>query len=215
MMIMRFILILIIVNYSISAQQSKVSKAVNHISAYIASEQFNTLRIQIGDPAASDSIYRTALLINKNNISETLLSLMFATVPYREVPIKLPIINITIYYPLFSADEKIFARKNNNLPGNLFLDSPSNDNSDKDKLAHFFGSAFLSYEARLFDLGELIGYFVEAFEESFKVQSSIDFRDLDVNSYGRLFGRLLKDDKSILPSQIFLLRSIRYIKVIL
>ena len=71
-----------------------------------------------------------------------------------------------------------------------FLIHPEIDYGDKDKLAHFFGSAFLSYESTIFDLGKLIGYFVEAFEESFKVQSTVDLRDLDVNEYGRLFGTL-------------------------
>jgi hypothetical protein len=62
-------------------------------------------------------------------------------------------------------------------------------------------------------LGKLIGYFVEAFEESFKVQSSVDIRDLDVNDYGRLFGNLLQENKDLLPSQIFLIRSIRFLRV--
>ena len=77
----------------------------------------------------------------------------------------------------------------------------------------FFGSAFLSYESHIFDLGKLIGYFVEAFEESFKVQSSVDIRDLDVNDYGRLFGNLLQENNDLLPSQIFLIRSIRFLRV--
>jgi hypothetical protein len=97
----------------------------------------------------------------------------------------------------------------------LFFDTPQNNYGDKDKLAHFFGSAFLSYESNIFDLGKLIGYFVEAFEESFKVQSSVDLRDLDVNDYGRLFGTWLKESNKLLPSQIFLLRSLRFFRVTL
>lgn len=207
-------LILIFINSS-KAQQSNLSKAVNQVSQFIASADFNQLRNKFGDIAATDSIYTEALRFNNYCYSETLLALMFATVPYREVPIQIPLINIIVKYPLISAEIETFLRKNDNLPRYLFIDSPDNVYGDKDKLAHFFGSAFLSFESRFFDLGELIGYFVEAFEESFKVQSAIDFRDLDVNEYGRLFGRLLKTDKSLLPSQIFYLRSIRYIRIIL
>jgi len=138
---------------------------------------------------------------------------MLATVPYNEVPIQIPLFNSTIYYPLTSAEEKIFLAKNENLPEYLFFDTPQSDYGDKDKLAHFFGSAFLSNESNIFDIGKLIGYFVEAFEESFKVQSSVDLRDLDVNEYGRLFGKLLKENKDLLPSEIFLLRSIRFLRV--
>ncbi|MCJ7555230.1 MAG: hypothetical protein MUO34_15265 [Ignavibacteriaceae bacterium] len=208
------LILIVIANYSFP-QQSRLSKAVNHISEYIASEQFINLANEIGDLAATDSIYIQALQYTEFNYSESLLALMLATVPYSEVPIQLPIIKSLVYYPLISADEEIFLKKNENLPRYLFLDTPQNKYGDKDKLAHFFGSAFLSYESRFFDLGKLIGYFVEAFEESFKVQSSVNLRDLDVNKYGRLFGRLLKKDKCILPSQIFLLRSLRYIRITL
>ena len=197
------------------AQQSKLSKSVNDISIYIASEQFVEIRNTYRDLASVDSIYLKALEINNNDYSETLLSLMFATVPYREVPIKLPLFNVFINYPLISADENIFNKKNENLPRYFFIDTPENDYGDLDKLAHFFGSAFLSYESNIFDLGELIGYFVEAFEESFKVQSNIDYRDIDVNYYGRLFGKLLKKDKTILPSQILLFRSLIFFRFVL
>jgi hypothetical protein len=197
-------LFILILTISLSAQQSKLSKYVNDISAYIASEDFNNLKNKIGDIAATDSIYSVAVKTADFHYSEALLTLMIATVPYREVPVQIPLINIVLNYPLLSADEETFHKKNNNLPRYLFLDSPSSDYGDKDKLAHFFGSAFLSYESRFFDLGKLIGYFVEAFEESFKVQSAIDFRDLDVNEYGRLFGKLLKKIKTYYHHKYFI-----------
>lgn len=214
---MKFLLFLQIILFiqSTSAQQSKLSKAVNNISEYLASDQFINLKNIIGDIAATDSIYKQALDLTGNDYAEALLALMFATVPYRKVPIQLPLVNIIIYYPLTSADEKTFLHKNENLPRYFFLDSPDNEYGDKDKLAHFFGSAFLSYQSHIFDLGELIGYFVEAFEESFKVQSAIDHRDLHVNEYGRLFGKILQKDKSIMPSQLLLLRSFSFIRIIL
>jgi hypothetical protein len=196
-------------------QQSNLSKAVNHISEYIASEKFVEIRNLNGDLASTDSIFQEALKFTNENYSDALLGLMLATVPYREVPIQLPVLNTIVYYPLVSADGQIFLAKNDNLPRYLFFDSPQNKYGDKDKLAHFFGSAFLSYESNIFDLGKLIGYFVEAFEESFKVQSSVDVRDLDVNQYGRMFGEILKEDKTVLPSQIILLRSVRYLRIII
>ncbi len=197
------------------SQQSNLSKTVNYISGYIASENFIRLKNEVGDLAATDSIYFAAIKFTEYNYDDALLSLMLATVPYREVPIQIPLLKIIVGYPLVSADEQTFLEKNNNLPAQLFLDSPQDNFGDKDKLAHFFGSAFLSYESNIFDLGKLIGYFVEAFEESFKVQSSIDPRDLDVNYYGRLFGLILKEDKSVRPSQILLFRSLRYLRVTL
>ena len=195
------------------AQQSDLSKSVNQISDFIASERFIKIRNECNDLASTDSIFNETVKITDGDVSDALLALMFATVPYREVPIQIPILGSWIYYPLISADEKTFLKKNDNLPRYLFFDTPQNDYGDKDKLAHFFGSAFLSYESNIFDLGKLIGYFVEAFEESFNVQSSVDARDLDVNDYGRLFGRLLKENKDLQPSQIFLIRSLRFFRV--
>jgi hypothetical protein len=195
------------------AQQSNLSKSVNHISEFIASERFIKIRSGCNDLNATDSIFIEAIKFTNGNTSDALLALMLATVPYREVPINIPLLNILVYYPLTSADEETFLKKNKNLPKFLFFDTPQNDYGDKDKLAHFFGSAYLSNESNIFDLGKLIGYFVEAFEESFRVQSSIDIRDLDVNDYGRTFGTLLKENKKILPSQIFLLRSLRFFRV--
>lgn len=210
---MRLFSLLLLFSFSAFPQQSNLSKTVNHISEYIASERLVEIRKFYGDLTATDSIFQAALKFTNENHSDALLALMFATVPYREVPIQLPIFNYIIEYPLTSADEETFLRKNENLPRYLFFDTPQNGYGDKDKLAHFFGSAFLSYESSIFDLGKLIGYFVEVFEESFKVQSNVDLRDLDVNDYGRLFGSLLQENNKLLPSQIFLLRSLRFFRV--
>lgn len=210
---MRFFSLLFLFSFGSFPQQSNLSRTVNHISEYIASERFSEIRNISGDLTATDSIFLEALKFTNENHSDALLALMFATVPYREVPIQIPLIKSIVLYPLTSADEETFLKKNENLPQYLFFDTPQNNYGDKDKLAHFFGSAFLSYESNIFDLGKLIGYFVEAFEESFKVQSSADLRDLDVNDYGRLFGNLLKENNKLLPSQIFLLRSLRFFRV--
>ncbi len=212
---MRILLLLLLFSVNLIPQQSDLSKTVNHISEYIASEKLAEIRINVGELAATDSIFIDAIKFTELDYGDALLALMLATVPYNKVPIQVPILNSIVYYPLTSADDEIFLKKNNNLPRYLFFDTPQNDYGDKDKLAHFFGSAFLSYESNLFDIGKLIGYFVEAFEESFKVQSSVDPRDLDVNYYGRLFGSILKEDKSVRPSQILLFRSLRYLRVTL
>ena len=105
-------------------QQSQISKAVNHISSYIASEEFLQLKNKIGDVSAVDSIFIDATKYTEGNISDALLALMLATVPYNEVPIQIPLFNSTIYYPLTSAEEKIFLAKNENLPKYLFFDTP-------------------------------------------------------------------------------------------
>ncbi len=90
------------------AQQSSLSKAVNYISKYIASEEFVLAKKKFGDVAAVDTLFNKAIITTNGNISECLLALMFSTVPYREIPINIPILNSTVYYPLISAEEELF-----------------------------------------------------------------------------------------------------------
>ncbi len=207
---MRTLLIAIILFSSSFPQQSKLSKAVNYLSGFIASEYFNELKSNNSDLALVDTIYLRAINYFEGDYSESLLALTFTTVPYNEVPIVSPILKNVFYYPLTSASDSIFLKKNEQLPRYLFYDSPANEHGDVDKQTHFYGSAFISYSITLFDLGNLIGYFVEAFEEDFKVQSVMDKRDMDVNWYGKLFGEALDIEPNTLPSQVMVIRSLRY-----
>lgn len=196
-------------------QQSKLSKTVNYVSEYIASDYFLNLKITNPDIVLVDSIYLRALKFTNNDYSEALLALTFTTIPYKEIPIEGPIFKTLMYFPLTSDDDSIFVLKNKNLPKYLYYDSPKSDYGDKDKLAHFFGNAFLSYSITIFDLANGFGYFVESFEEDFKVQSKIDYRDLEVNINGYLFGKILLENKNVLPSEIILFRSLTFFSFIL
>ncbi len=190
-------------------QQSTLSEGVNYLSEFIASDYFINLKKTNNDFELTDTLFLRAVKYKNYDYSEALLALTFATVPYKEVPIQFPLISI-LNYPLVSANDSVFLKKDENLPKELFYDTPTGNFGDKDKLAHFFGSAFISYSSNIFDLGDLIGYFVEVFEQSFKVQSSIDERDLRTNKLGNIFGDILKKNKSVLPSQVMLMKSLSY-----
>jgi hypothetical protein len=202
---------LLIVLYCFCAfpQQSKLSKAVNYLSDYIASQDFSELKKTSTDLALVDSMYKKAVTFTNKDYSEALLALTFTSIPYREVPIVVPLIKSLVHFPLVSADDSTFKLKNENLPRYLFFDTPEDRYGDVDKLAHFFGNSFISYSENILDLSHLIGYFVESFEEDFKVASRVDYRDLDVNSYGDYFGKLLEEHNELLPSQVMLIRSLR------
>jgi hypothetical protein len=209
-------LILIIVFTSLAySQQSVLSKGVNYLSEFIASDYYLELKKENSDLALVDSIYSRAIEFYENDYQEALLALTFTTIPYQRVPIVIPLIKVRLYYPLISASDSIANLKNRNLPSKLFFDSPNNDYGDKDKLAHFFGNAFIGYAENILKLADVFGYFVEAFEEDFKAQSEVDFRDIDVNWYGVLFGDMLEVNKNILPSQIMIIRSLRYFRITL
>jgi hypothetical protein len=213
-----FLYILFVVITSIPnafTQQSALSKGVNHLSEFLASEYFLELKEDNTDLALVDSVYLRALEFYEKDYEEALLALTFATIPFRKVPLVVPLINARIYYPLISANDSISNLKNENLPSRLFYDTPRDKGGDKDKLAHFFGNAFIGYAENILKLADVFGYFVEAFEEDFKAQSEVDFRDVDVNWYGVLFGEMLEVNKNILPSQIMMIRSLRYLVITL
>lgn len=207
-MIRLLLLTLAVISAPIYAQQSSLYKGVNHISSYIASGSLD----KYDDLSQLDSIFSSALKFYNNDVDEALLALTFAAVPYNKVPLKFPVLGV-IYYPLTSAPDSIFELKNKNLPEFIFFDSPDDGYGDRDKPAHFFGSAFISYSSNIFDLGDLIGYFVEVFEETFKVQSAIDTRDLITNKFGNIFGEALKTDKTVLPSHVLILHTIFYFRI--
>jgi hypothetical protein len=206
------IFIILLIPFKIIAQQSHLSKAVNYLSDFIASDYFENLHRSNDDLALADTIFLRALHFENYNYSSTLFDLTFAVIPYNKVHIRIPLIGIDYVYHLTSAEEKIFKKKNENLPKRLFFDTPKDNYGDKDKLAHFFGSAYIVYSSNIFDLGDLIGYFVEVFEQDFEVQNAIDQRDIEVNYLGNIFGDILKKDKSILPSQVMTVRTLFYLR---
>ena len=206
----KIIFILFLNTNSFFSQQSNLSKGVNYLSEFIASDYFLELKDQNSDLTLVDTIYLRTLNFYDYDYQEALLALTFTTIPYREVPLVIPLIKARIYYPLVSANDSISSLKNQNLPVRLFFDTPDNDYGDRDKLAHFFGNGFIGYSESILDLADVFGYFVETFEEDFKAQSKVDYRDMDVNWYGVLFGDMLEINKNILPSQIMTIRSLRY-----
>lgn len=194
------------------SQHSKLFINVDSISQYIISDGFQSLYSSHSDIELIDSIYLFALKLNKNDISETLLSLTFATLPFDNVPITTPFIGLKINYPLLSPKQKLFSQKVEKMPKTFFFDSPKTEFGDKDKLAHFFGNAFIAYNLNFLELTSIIGYFVEVFEETFRV-SKIDVRDIRANHLGEIFGKQLLKDRNALPSKLFIMYNLQNIRI--
>lgn len=189
-------------------QTKSFEEGVNFLSDYIASEEFKNKTEN--DIDLVDTLYLKALNFYNGDTSEALLALTFSTLPFNKMPVTIPLLNFKINLRLPSANEKLFQRKNKNLPGLVYFDSIDNGNQDKDKVAHFFGNAFLSYNITFLNLSKFLGIFVEMFEETFKVSGKIDFRDLQTNYCGEFFGGSLRNQKDLLPSDFFKLYSLFY-----
>ncbi len=192
--------------------QSKLFKSVDTVSKYIANSSTYPLSSYPENFSFADSIYLLALKYCDSDYSEALLSSCFAVLPYNKVPIKIPILGLRYDFPLVSSDAETFVRKNNNIPKILFLDTPNSKFGDKDKLAHFFGAAFISYNTNSIVLTNYIGYLVEVFEEVF-VAELVDNRDIRTNYFGACFGRELRRNPQILPSTLFKLYFFNCIKL--
>ncbi len=183
---------------------------INKTSSYIVSEEFLRIKENSGDLAALDSLYFRTIDLCDNDVSESLLVLTLATLPYSRLPVRTGIPGISLDIPLPAPEDKTFQIRKNNLPGNIFSDSPQNDFADKDKLPHFFGNAWITYNVSFFNISKFIGIFLELFEYNFLVTGALDPRDLVTNRLGELFGKVLLSKPMTPPSGILELYSFYY-----
>jgi hypothetical protein len=183
-------------------------EGVIFLSNIIANEKFSSL--QYTDLQQVDSLYFTAVQFYNGDISEALLALTFSTLPFNKMPIKLPVINLRIPLRLPSVNDDLFLTKKLYLPGKVFFDSRSKGGQDKDKVAHFFGNAFLAYNISFINASKFLGLFVEMFESAFKVSGGIDLRDLQTNNLGEYFGKSISKNPNLKPSDFFNVYSLFY-----
>jgi hypothetical protein len=87
-----------------------------------------------------------------------------------------------------------------NLPSRLYEDSPVSGVGDRDKLQHFFGSAYIAYVSGSPELARATGNFVEWGEARMIVGGADDARDRRANKQGETFGHDLIYVKTLLPS---------------
>ncbi len=192
-----------------SQSEKSLSDAVYFLSEYIVSQEFTLLKSSNSDLELIDTLYSKALEYHNGDYSEALLSLTFATLPFNKMPVHLPPLGkVNLHLP--SVDETLFNRKVKNLPKKIYFDSPETNFGDKDKVAHFFGNSFLAYNQGFFNLSKFMGIFVELFEASFEVGGGLDERDILTNSLGELFGKELRKNKNLMPSDVMKLYYLFY-----
>ena len=183
----------------------KVVADCARLKEYITSDEFAAIRRGAGDLVAVDALYDRALDLSWHNIPEALFISAFATMDHRRVGVRLPGIGALLWFPLTSEFSGDFSLRLRALPSRLYPDTPNDPGGDRDKLQHFFGSAFLAYSAKSNDPAERVGDFVEDTEEEFIVGGVNDVRDKRSNGHGRRFGLMLLADENALPSKYFLL----------
>ena len=178
----------------------KVLQDEYRLKEFICSDDFVTIRRTKGDVHAVDELFGRALQLSWNNVYEALLLSFVCSVEHRNFGVKLPLLGSLLWLPLTSEFPEEFARRVNSLPSQLYPDTPKGRAGDRDKLQHFFGSAFLTYVCESPDAAKRVGMFIEWGEDKFIVDGSLDDRDIRSNAEGQHFGERLLRGASPVPS---------------
>jgi hypothetical protein len=174
------------------------------LKSYIRSSEFSDFKKREGDLAAVDEIYFHAIELTRGNTGIALLICTIATFDHFTVDLRVPILQIKI--PLTNETKEEFEKRLNSLPSKLYNNSPKGY-GDRDKLQHFFGSAFLTYTFENKSAADRYSEFVEVFEDNYIYSVGYDKRDIAANKDGQMFGFRLSKFPDTKPSDILLNKS--------
>ena len=178
----------------------KVVQDAFRLKEYIRGDDFAEFKQHYGDINAVDAVFDEAMRLSWNNVYEALFLSFVATMDHSKFGVRLPVVGPILWVPLTSEFEDEFRVRVNALPKNLYNDSPASVSGDRDKLQHFFGSAFLAYIFESREASERVGEFIEWGEDKVIVDGALDERDFRANRQGQEFGLKLLDDSSAMPS---------------
>ncbi len=171
------------------------------LKRYIRDPRFVQLRRIAGDTIAVNMIFMRALEIADEDISLALLIAALATFDHFRLGIRTVIFG-TIYLPLTLESDSAYRARYAHLPRRILPDSLGGRKNDKDKLQHFFGSAYLTYVSNSKAMARSFGDFIEWGEPRFIVGGDFDERDKYANRLGQEFGMRLLDGEDVLPSDV-------------
>src|ERR1051326_4536282 len=169
------------------------------LRSFIRSKTFRNIRTTFGDNRAVDAIFIRAMQLTNNNTAISLLLAALASFDHRLVGIKVPVFRI--FLPLSDESEEEFTQRLRHLPCRLYPDGPQGPEGDRDKLQHFFGSAFLTFIFESDEAGDNFGEFIEHGEDAFIVGGVMDDRDRRANHEGQRFGIALLEENRRVPSE--------------
>jgi hypothetical protein len=175
------------------------------LKSFIRSDTFNKLRLQYGDLKAVDAIFIRAMKLTNNNTAMALLLATKACFDHRTVGLKVPV--FALFFPLSNESREEFKSRVANLPRKLYTDTPRGKIGDRDKLQHFFGSAFIAFAFESAEPAERTSEFVEKGEDLIIVDGTIDARDVRANRQGQRFGLALLENCYRVPSEFISSRS--------
>lgn len=171
------------------------------LKSFIRNRTFQEIRQNYGDLKAVDAIFIKAMKLTSDNTAVALLISSVACFDHRIFGFKVPV--FSLFFPLSNESKEEFNQRVENLPKRIYIDSPSSRIGDRDKLQHFFGSAFLTYVFESDEAAERFSDFIEKGEKAVIVDGVLDGRDIRANRNGQKFGLALLINKHRMPSQYF------------
>lgn len=172
------------------------------IKSFIRTPAFADIRDKAGDLKSVDAIFIRAMKLTCNNTAMALLISTIACFDHRLVGLKVPI--FALFFPLTNENESEFEMRIRNLPRSLYSDTPPGRFGDRDKLQHFFGSAFIAFAFESSEPAEQLSNLIEKGEDAIIIDGSLDGRDMRANRNGQEFGLALLENKFVLPSIFFI-----------
>jgi hypothetical protein len=173
------------------------------LKEFIRHPKFQQLRLALSDTVAVDAIYLAASRLGGGNLLHALAIAFFATMDHYQIPFKLPWIR-NLPFPLTGESREEFILRYHQLPNMPLSTTRYGQEHDKDKLQHFFGSAFLVVLTGSTAISLAIGKGIEWAEPYLVEGGANDERDDEANALGREFGFRLLLGEEILPSDVFL-----------
>ncbi len=168
------------------------------LRSYIRSSAWEDFRKSHSDAEAFDEIAEDANELCNDNRMAMLLASCLAVLEHKTIPVKL-LFGIVLPLPLTLESQQDFDTRVAKLPEHIY----DQKISDRDKLQHFFFSAFFMKALKINSLVRLLGDAVEIGEDLFIVGGANDSRDRHANNDGIRFGENCDADTLPMPS-IFL-----------
>ncbi|HEY3876586.1 MAG TPA: hypothetical protein VGM92_14010 [Candidatus Kapabacteria bacterium] len=163
--------------------------------SFIRSVAFGAYETQVTPDKAFDEIYFESMALAHGNRSIAFLAASFGCFEHEWIPLKF--FGSELDIPLTSENHARFLQRLGHLPTHLYRTSED----DRDKLQHFFASAWLKSIFGMNWLVHLAGHTVESGEDLFVIGGSIDPRDLHANNDGLHFELRSEEDPEAFPSQ--------------
>ncbi|MCL5268823.1 MAG: hypothetical protein M1469_12100 [Bacteroidetes bacterium] len=188
--------------------EPKVFRVTNDLRAYIRNDLPPVSYNREDELKHIDLIFMKAMELSGKEISTALLASSFAVLNRTDIHPVVPLLGI-VTLPLPAEDSSDAIKRIGKLPRYIFPDSPYDKRGDSDKLVHFFGSAYLTYETGTKKLPDAIGNLIEKGEVALKLDSASDPRDVFANRLGQQFGYALSDGRNVVPSDFLLAKYIK------